>query len=475
MDIATKQKQPQGFQIFFLTEMWERYGFYVLQSLLVFYAFEKLKLADSSTYTILGSFTALAYINSVFGGVISDKLLGYRYSILTGNSLLIIGYTCLTAHSFKTFMLGLAIISVGTGMLKPNVSSMLSTLYKKEQSALKDIGYTLFYLGIYCGAFSGSFLGGYIRQHFGWSSVFISATIGLLIAFNTFLWGSKKYNLHDNREIKITLTKIIMATLFIISLITLALFTLIYEQLSDILFIVLAVGVVGFIIIQSRKFSTPEKKKILAFSILILTAVFYWAVYFQQFFSVSLCTARAAALSMPVSSLTSFETIGVIIFTPVVAWIFKFLYSKNITVSLTAKFSISFLFNAISFCVLVISLIYASKYSTHQQQEAIIASYLIIAFGELFLAPISLSMVSTLCPKSIHGAMMGVSLMSIGFGGKLAGLLAKYSSMDNVEHMRLVDIELTYAHSFTHYLWISLVMFIISLALIKPINVLCKE
>ena len=127
-----KQRQPHGFPIFFLTEMWERYGFYVLQSLLVFYALEQIHLSDSETYAMVGSFTALAYVNSIFGGLIADRFIGYDKAILAGATLLCIGYTLLTfALDHNIFILGLAIVTVGTGMLKPNISSMLSMIYQK--------------------------------------------------------------------------------------------------------------------------------------------------------------------------------------------------------------------------------------------------------------------------------------------------------------------------------------------------------
>ena len=157
------QKQPKGFAIFFLTEMWERYGFYILQSLLVFYALEKIHLSDSATYAMVGSFTALAYVNSIFGGIIADRYIGYEKAIMTGAVLLCMGYLLLTiATGTNLFICGLAIVTVGTGMLKPNISSMLSMLYK-DHPEKKDVGYTLFYVGIYVGAIGGSFLGGIIK------------------------------------------------------------------------------------------------------------------------------------------------------------------------------------------------------------------------------------------------------------------------------------------------------------------------
>jgi POT family proton-dependent oligopeptide transporter len=466
------QSQPQGFTIFFLTEMWERYGFYVLQTLLVFYAIEKIHLNDTATYTLVGSFTALAYVNSIFGGLIADRFIGYDKAIMGGAILLCLGYLILTlATHADWFILGLAIVTVGTGMLKPNISSMLSMLYK-SQPERKDQGYTLFYVGIYFGAIGGSFVGGFIQDYFGWLAVFGSATIGMLISLFTFLWGQHHYKLKDERQIHLTSARLAKALCSLVGLIAIAYCGLNSATLSAGLFIVigsLSVVYLGYTITQHHGI---ERKKLMAFSLLTLFSVFYWAVYFQQFFSVSLCTARVTKLSLPESSLTAFESLGVIIFGPLVNSLSLYLSNRRGDFSLPVKFSLSFLFNSLSFLVLILSLQYALSHGQMQQQIFIIFSYLLIAIGELFIAPIGLSMVSTLVPQRLNGAMMGIFLMSIGLGGKLAGLLAQSAASTATQSIH--QLEIIYRNSFSTYCGFSLLVFILCIISTKAINQLIK-
>ena len=480
-----RNKHPQGFSIFFLTEMWERYGFYVLQSLLVFYALERLQMGDSVTYAMVGSFTALAYINSIFGGMIADNFIGYDKAVLTGAGLLSLGYLLLTLAANKHLdipllqhylnnthvfflTLGLAIITVGTGMLKPNISSMLSMLYTSRPEQ-KEVGYTLFYVGIYFGAISGSFIGGYIKQYFGWGAVFASAVVGLMIAFVTFYLGRKKYGLYDNRNIVRSPQNVLKAIIIILVLIIIGFFGIHNESLATKLFSLIGILSAVYLVVNIVKHQGIERKRLIAFAVLILFSVCYWAIYFQQFFSISLCTARVTSLSLPESSFTAFESLGVILFGPLINLFWLWLQKRNSDWSITAKFSASFLFNAISFLILIFGLQYAIAHNVLQNQIFIILAYLIIALGELFIAPTGLAMVSTLVPQRLNGAMMGLNLMSIGFGGKLAGLFAQAAVNENT-HASISVLEELYKGSFTYYFYFSLATFIVCVLAIKPLN-----
>lgn len=468
-----KQPQPRGFPIFFLTEMWERYGFYVLQSLLVFYGLEKLHLSDAQTYAMVGSFTALAYINSFFGGLIADRFLGCDNSIMSGAVLLCIGYTLLTISSHvDMFVLGLATVTVGTGMLKPNISSMLSILYKNDP-AKKEIGYTLFYVGIYFGAIGGSFIGGFIRNYFGWIAVFGSAACGLAIAFITFYYGKIKFKLYDQRGISHTGKDIFKAIMAIFSITAVAFFGIKNSSLALSLFTIIGIFSVFYVAKNIAAHHGAERKKLIAFSFLTLFSVLYWAVYFQQFFSISLCTARVTQLTLPESSLTAFESLGVILFGPIInaIWLWQQKYNKGL--SIAAKFSLSFLLNSISFLILILSLEYAISQHILLNQVFIIISYFTIAIGELFISPIGLAMVSTLAPERLNGAMMGIFLMSLGFGGKLAGLLAETAVNLNA-HASIIQLQILYRNAFTIYFGFSIIVFIFCLIAIKPINKLVR-
>ena len=157
--------QPKALPFLFLTEMWERFGFYVVQGLLVLFMTQHFGYSDSDSYTILGVFTALAYISPIFGGMLADKFLGFKTAIVWGGLFLILGYVFLALPFGKTFFYpGLATIIIGNGMFKPNISSLLGTQYTTDDPR-RDSGFTIFYIGINIGAFLAGISSGYIKEY----------------------------------------------------------------------------------------------------------------------------------------------------------------------------------------------------------------------------------------------------------------------------------------------------------------------
>jgi POT family proton-dependent oligopeptide transporter len=467
--------QPKGFAIFFLTEMWERYGFYIIQTLLIFYLVS-LKYNDSRAYAIVGSFTALAYINSIFGGIIADRFIGLSKALILGGIFLIFGYYLLglLGYTLEYIYISLVLISIGTGLLKPSVSSLLSIIYDKEQKDYKDSGYTLYYVGIYVGALFGTIIGGYIKNIFGWNIAFYSSTFGAIFAILVYIYGICKYNLVDRRIKYLSYKNIVYTISFLIFLFFISYLVMKYEKLADIYFIIIAIGCVGFILINIIKYKGIQRKRLLAFLILIICAVYYWGVYFQQFFSISLCISRTTNSGLPDSILSSVESLGVILFGPLLNLFWRYLIANKINISLSVKFSLGFLFNAIGFFVMLCGLFLANYNNTYMNISFVIITYFIIAIGELCISPTSLSMVSTLVPEKIMAGMMGMSLLSIGFGGKLAALLANKSVNMNSD-TNLSQYVHIYYKAFLNYFILSCVIFIILFTLKNFINKLIKE
>lgn len=474
----SSHKQPRGFSIFFLTEMWERYGFYVIQTLLVFYLTSKLKLDDNTAYVIMGSFTALAYINSIFGGLIADKLTNYQSALILGGLLLFCGYAIVgIANNASILIIGLAFITVGTGLLKPNVSSMLSILYDPNNNSYKDSGYTLYYVGIYVGALGGSLLGGYFQKWFGWSAAFFSASIGMCFALAVFIYGKKKFKLKDPRRPQASLSDHIKALGAVAILILVSGAILRSEILSLLYFALIAIFCFAVIFYCIFTHNGKQRVKLIAFLLLVILSSFYWAIYFQQFFSISLSTERLvdlSQLSIPVSSITSTESLGVILFGPLITFIWFYLSDKNKDLSIPAKFSLGFLFNAFCFLLLAGGLWYCTMMNLSLSIWVIVGGYLLVSIGELCISPTSLSMVTTLVPEKLTSVMMGISLLSIGFGGKIAGLLASDSVLKKNQNYTILEMQEIYRDSFFLYFLISCATFMAALLLMKYINKLIK-
>ena len=196
-----RASHPPSLRIFFTTEMWERYGFYVVQTLLALFLSLHFKWDDKAVYALVGSFTALTYVSPVIGGWIADYLIGQKRAILAGAVILLFAYIALMTlalggSSTLGLTASLAGIAVGTGLLKPNISSLLGNEYP-EDSPLRDAGFTFFYMGITSGIILGSTVPGVLNYHFGWPISFMSAAFGMVIAIAIFSFGCHRYKIAD--------------------------------------------------------------------------------------------------------------------------------------------------------------------------------------------------------------------------------------------------------------------------------------
>ena len=194
----SKQKHPKGLMILFFTEMWERFGYYLMLGIFSLYMIEPtsskfagLGFTNMQAADIYGTYLALVYLTPFFGGLIADRMLGYRKSILIGGLLMASGYIGLAIpDSMGAFYISLLLIILGNGMFKPNVSVLLGKLYEKpEFESLKDSGYNIFYMGINIGAFVCNFVAAYLRLTYGWGWAFAAAGIGMLVGVVWFLIG----------------------------------------------------------------------------------------------------------------------------------------------------------------------------------------------------------------------------------------------------------------------------------------------
>lgn len=460
--------QSKGFPIFFLTEMFERYGFYVIQTLLVFYLTDQLHIKDESSYIIVGSFTALAYINCFFGGIIADKFIGSSRSILLGGVLLSIGYALLAVKSnMYGLNIALAIISIGTGFLKPNVSELLSILYHGDE-AKKENGYTIYYVGIYIGAISGSFVGPHLQHMLGWKMAFLSSALGSILAVITFWYGVYRFKLNDSRFTTVSVYNYIGAGCSIIGLIIVCYYVLHSDFLGMMYFILIGMICLFFLIYAIINSHGMQKKRLIAFLILVVISSFYWGIYFQQFFTISLCIVRTTNLGVLASAFPAVESLGIILFGPVINIVWKYFKDRGNDVAIPARFSVGFFFNSCGFLLIVIGLWWAVKNVEYLSTLVIVVAYLLIAIGELSLSPTSLSMVTTLVPAKFSSIMMGISLLSIGFGGKFAGVLANDAAIS--EQSSLSAFEMNYLHAFFNYFIISTIMFVVVLLLNKHLK-----
>ena len=452
-------KQPQVLRYFFLSEVWERFGFYTIQTLLVLYMVSALKLSDSKSYTIIGEFTALAYIMPLLGGYLADRVLGYRFSIILGGLLLCAGYALLGIFP-ESILVGLSLVIMGNGLFKPNISSFLGQFYG-ENDPRRDSGYTLFYLGINIGGLVAPLLGGFIQQWLGWNACFAVASIGLIIGVITFRMS---YPLLQNKGFSpryptITkLTKLLFSkpqiSLGLIVIIA-AIFMLMNfpDITTNLLNIVGVILIVGLIILAIKQ-NSLERKHMAALIVMLLFSVIFWGLFFEMYFSVNLFTERAVnrtigTFTIPTAAIIALESTFIIILGPIFALVWQHMNPKKRFLTTPFKFAYGLLFIAIAFELLA-WVIQHTGVGAPINVAWMILFYALFVVAELFLSPIGLSMITTLSPAKYVGLMMGVWFITLGYGGALSGFLAQEANVPETI-IALADQMQIYKHAFQHF------------------------
>jgi POT family proton-dependent oligopeptide transporter len=423
---------PRGLPFLFLTEMWERFGFYVVQGLLVLYMTKHFGFSDNKSYTILGVFTALAYISPIVGGILADKLLGFKAATLYGGACLILGYTLLALPTEDIlFYPGLATIIVGTGLFKPNISSLLGSQYQRDDPR-REAGFTIFYIGINLGAVLAGTTSGYIKEFFGWRMSFAVASVGLVIALMIFTAGIK--HMKDNASHLAIAARFKWQWLVYVLMAVIGIsFLLKLDTLTDWLLPAVGIVLIVFLTRLTLKQQGEDRKKIVVLNTLILSSIVFWMIYWQMFFSANLFIDRLVdktIFGFPITTTVFYasESIFIILLGPLFALLWQVLANKQKNPSSVSKFIAGIFLVGVGFLLLGSSTFYPMS-NNLINPFWVFASYFFITVGELLLSPIGLSAVTMLSPPRLVGMMMGVWFVATGFGGIFAGMIAKLASV----------------------------------------------
>jgi POT family proton-dependent oligopeptide transporter len=394
---------PRGLSTLFFTEMWERFSYYGMRAFLILYMTAPataggLGMADADAASIYGTYTGSVWGAAILGGIVADRFLGQYRSVLVGGIIIALGHFTLAFKALPFFYSGLGLIVVGTGLLKPNVSTLVGSLYERDD-ARRDAGFSIFYMGINLGAFIGPLIAGYLAQRVDWHLGFASAGIGMAFGVTQYIVGKKR----------------LMPAL---------------ERLEHAPPSRSAPAASSAVTSEAFRFTHAESKRMGAIVIFFLVAILFWGAYEQAGSTLNLFADRFTRLdvfgfSFPSSWFQSVQPIFVILLAPVFAWLWIRLGRHEPSVA--AKFAFGLLFMGLSFLILVPAGAAAqSAAGVRVSPWWLIASYGISELGELCLSPVGLSAVTTLAPVRIVGLMMGVWFLSNAFGNKLAGWAAGF-------------------------------------------------
>lgn len=438
-ELATKQ--PKQLYLLFFAEMWERFSFYGMKALLIAYMVSELNYDDPKAYAILGSYAALVYTMPMFGGFMADKFIGYQRSVMFGGILMTLGHFILAVPADWSFFYGMAFIICGNGFFKPNISSLVGTLYG-ENDPRRDSGFSIFYMGINIGAALGGFLCAYVAKEFNWHYGFGLAGIFMAIGFIVFVYGKKmlgEKGLPPDPEV---LKKPVFAflkpehliyggTLLIIPLVV-----TLFHQYHMMDYIMFGLGIVALIYVLSvgMKMEKVPKLKLFAALIMIIFSIVFWAIYEQNAGSMNLLAERNSqmelfGIDLPELSMNNFLPPGwVIILTLIVAPLWPWLNKRGKEPSTPLKFALSFIFLGIGFYVFYLGC-YANLDTGIVPLWPFVWGYCFIILGELCLSPIGLSMVTKLSPAKMVSLMMGIWFFASAIGEFLAGKIGSLMSV----------------------------------------------
>ena len=397
--VAEKQwfGHPRGLATLYFTEMWERFSYYGMRALLILYMVAPIEKGGLGFPTvkaaaIYGWYTMLVYALAIPGGFLADRLLGQYRAVLIGGIIIAAGHFSMAIPSMNTFYLGLGLIVIGTGLLKPNVSTIVGSLYS-EDDPRRDAGFSIFYMGINIGAFIAPLVCGYLGQKVSWHWGFGAAGIGMTLGVIQYVAG-RRYLVRERVNPEAKSGK---------------------EARNN--------------SVEKVAFTTDERKRLAVVGILFLFSTVFWAGFEQAGSSLNLFADKYTRLSIagwtfPSSWFQSVQPLFVISFAPIFAWMWLRLRRRE--PSSPAKFAYGLLFVGLGFLLLVPAAQIAQGQGHLVSPMWLVGVYFLHTVGELCLSPVGLSVVTKLAPARVVGLMMGVWFLSLSFGNKLGGWVAGF-------------------------------------------------
>lgn len=460
-------KQPKSLAFLFLTELWERFAYFSIMSLLVLMMTKTFNFSDAKSYAIFSAFGALLFITPVIGGFVADRIIGNVHAIILGAILLGGGYFTLALGKENIFLIALAIIICGNGFFKPNISGLLGSLYEKNDPR-RETGFTMFYVCINIGATIGVILCGFAAKIWGFNAAFALSATALFIGLGVFLLGlktiKKDITLKNRKPHNFAKLKTICVYFGILVIVITIFCTMQHPSLANLVLEFSALLIFGYLFWEVKKCQGEERKNFLICIILIIFSVAFWALYQQTPMSLTMYIARSVnlnlfGLTLPPSVIGSLNGISLVILTPIVIKFWKILRAKNKELSVATKFALGIIFMSLGYFILALSAFGVTN-ANKASLISVVISFALQTLGEIFLSPVGLSMVTVLAPEKLRSMMLGVWFFALALATAIAGQLAKFANIANPNET-LIEIAKTYGHAFFIYGSLALIIGII--------------
>ncbi len=442
---------PRGLSTLFFTELWERFSYYGMKALLILFmtaTAEKggLGFDANKAGAIYGLYTAGVYLTAMPGGWLADRIIGQRRAVLFGGIIIALGHFSMALPGVFFFYLGLFLIVMGTGLLKPNISTMVGELYP-EGGARRDAGFSIFYMGINIGAFTAPLVVGTLGERVNWHLGFGLAGIGMVLGVVQYLLGGKHLGevgrkpksaearpgqaeqRGGSRGLGLAVVGVLVGLLVVLQLLGMVDLTTAVglANAGGLIIVSLALAFFAYMF-TAGGLDASEKQRLGVIGILFICSSLFWAGFEQAGSSLNLFARDSTdrvlfGREIPASTLQAINALFIILLAPVFAWLWVRLNKQGREPSSPAKFSLGLVLMGLGFGVMVAASLAAASGHTVSPLWLVL-TYLLHTLGELSLSPVGLSTVTKLAPRRAVGQMMGVWFMSMSLGNLIAGRLA---------------------------------------------------
>lgn len=456
-DAKTLLGHPRALFMLFFAEMWERFSYYGMRAILVFYLTKHFLFDEKPAYAIYGAYTSMVYITPVIGGYLADRYLGARKAVFAGGMLIATGHLLIAVVDgplgeqgsyLNGFYLGLAFIIVGTGFLKANISVLVGQLYPRDDIR-RDGAFSIFYMGINLGAFIGPILIGYLGERVGWSYGFGAAGIGMLLGLVVFvLFRRELHGAGLPVDPALLAQRIALGisrewVIYLASIAAVAVSWLLIRDEGLVGSLLLACFGITFLYIFYRAlFTLPkvDRNRMFGALYLILLCPLFWALFEQAGSSLNVFTDKQVdrhvfGWEMPASWFQSVNSIWIITLAPLFGALWVWLGKRGLEPTAPLKFALGLIQIGLGFIVLVYG---AGRDGAMTPMISIILLYLFHSTAELCFSPVGLSSMTRLAVGSMVGLMMGTWFLGTAAGNFLAAEIAEMTS--STDSNRVLDI-----------------------------------
>ena len=376
-----RRGHPPGLYVLFFTELWERYSFYSMMAILTLYMDEALHFDASRIGRVYGGYIGGVYLLPLVGGLLADRVLGFYRAVVIGGTIMMIGHLVLAVESLPFFYAGLVLLAAGTGLLKPNVSTIVGNLYR-DRPALRDAGFNLFYMGINIGGLISPLGVAWFRAHFGWSVAFGSAAGAMLLSLICFVAGR-----HFIGEAA----------------------ALVPAEANE----------------SDAAASDDARSRVLVLLLMFAIVAVFWLAFYQNGFTLTFWARDNTVTTVAPETFQSVEPFGVIAFSFALVFAWTWMGRRGIEPSTPVKILSGILLVAVAFAVMTTAALAGGDHG-RVSLWWLVSAYLLIALGEVCLSPMGLSLVNRVAPPRSRGVMMGAWFVGLSAGGYFSGALGAY-------------------------------------------------